>query len=117
LNLTFKLIPGPPGHVVMNVTDDGLGARLDGHVLHADRLLPLAAEPSQGFDLGCESPLELYGKAAIQLKVIGPVRLLCPAEHLGGQGVGACHLYRQGCFKFVLGLDRCNQRKARIESP
>lgn len=100
--------------MVMHVADDGLGAWLNGDVLNADGLLPLAAHAGESLDLSGEGALKFDRHVAVELEMVRSVRRLRPAQHFHRERVAACHLDRERTFQFILRAYRFDDRKGGI---
>ncbi|WP_443024675.1 MULTISPECIES: hypothetical protein [unclassified Sphingomonas] len=91
----FLIDPRRPGLTVVHVADDRLTARMNGHMLDANRLLPLAPQLRQRLDLRRERPLQLDGKVAVQLHPFETVGVAGATKDVSGKRMVRRHLDRQ----------------------
>lgn len=88
---TSVCTPAPSG--VVDVSNDGLGSRMDVHMLYSHCLFAAAPELGKGFNLGRVGTQELDGHVAVALLLLEVLGSLGPAHQVHGESVGGCHLH------------------------
>jgi hypothetical protein len=111
----INLSPAPSGAASTDISDDGLPAGMNMHVLDPDLLLASATQTRQRFHLGRVGSKELYGQPTAALQSDDALRLLRAGEHFHCDFIGADHLDSEHRLNLVLRVDAVQGSEGCVE--